>query len=102
MIWQTADGNFDRRFIGLVIIIAVIISVLGLYTYHLAYHVDDIEEIISNFEKNKISITQYPKINFSNYKNIRKRLIPIRMRKIIENPIYKYLKYFSLLMQRST
>ena len=48
MIWQTADGNFDRRFIGLVIIIAVIISVLGLYTYHLAYHVDDIEEIISN------------------------------------------------------
>ena len=48
MIWQTADGNFDRRFIGLVIIIAVIISVLGLYTYHLAYHVDDIEEIISD------------------------------------------------------
>lgn len=49
-----------------------------------------------DFEKDKISITQYPKIDFSNYKNIRKRLIPIRIRKRIENPINKYLKYFSL------
>jgi len=56
----------------------------------------------TDFEKDKISITQYPKIDFSNYKNIRKRLIPIRMRKKIDNPINKYLKYFSLLMQRST
>ena len=53
---------------------------------------------LTNFEKDKNTISHRIELDFSNYKNIRKRLIPIRMRKIIENPIYKYLKYFSLLM----